>query len=106
AAAIPKLRLTFTIAFTVFLLAFIFLSLGAALVVGAFLALMFTAVTVLGLAIQMGVRRAAVLASRKRLLQLRLSYYRRQEIPTCVAADDDDDDCDDDDGEDDDGRRG
>ncbi len=103
AAAIPKLRVTFTIALLVFLLMFIFLSLGAALVVGGFLALMFTAITVVGLAFQMAVRRAAMLQSRLRLLKLRLSYYRIQQIPTCQPADEDDDDERDRDEGDDDG---
>jgi hypothetical protein len=106
AVVIPKLRFTFTIAGTVFLLIFIILGLGTGVVIAAFVALLFTAITVLGLAIQTGVRRAALLASRARLYALWLSYYRTQTIPTCLptVVDDGCDDGEDDDGEGDDGE--
>lgn len=81
---LPKLRVTFTIAFGVLILVFVILGVAAGLVIGAFLALMFTAITVVALAIQLGTRRAAVLQSRVRLYKLWLSYYRIQQIPTCI----------------------
>ena len=81
---LPKLRFTFTIAAGVVILIFIILGVGAGWVIAAFVALMFTAITVLGLAAQMGSRRGALLASRTRLYKLWLSYYRIQVIPTCI----------------------
>ena len=89
---LPKLRITFTLAFVIFLMAFIWLSVGAALVVGAFLALLFTAASVVGLAAQLGTRRSAVFQSRAALYTLWLSYYRVQQIPTCIRDVDVDDD--------------
>ncbi len=97
AAAIPKLRITFTLAAGIFLALFIILGVPQGLVVAAFIALLFAAITVIGLVIQLASRRSAMLASRKRLLALRLSYYRIQQIPTCQPVDEDDDDEEDDD---------
>lgn len=86
AAAIPKLRLTFTLAAGVFIALFILLGVPAGLVLAAFIALLFTAVTVLGLAVQLGMRRSALLRSRAALYALWLDYYRIQTIPTCQRS--------------------
>jgi hypothetical protein len=100
AVVIPKLKITFSIASVVFLAIFLLLGGAVGAVIGAFVALLFTAVTVVGLAVQLGMRRAAVLRSRARLYALWLSYYRLQTIPTCVRSvdqcheGDDDTECD------------
>ncbi len=93
-AVFPKLKFTLTIAIGAVLIVFIILGFWAGLAIAAFVSLMFIAITVVGLAIQMGVRKNAVLVSRIALLKLWLSYYRIQQIPTCVKNVDED--CDED----------
>jgi hypothetical protein len=85
-AVVPKLKFTLTVATGVVLIVFIILGFWAGLAIAAFLSLMFVALTVVGLAIQLGVRQNARLVSRIALLGYWLSYYRVQQVPTCLKA--------------------
>jgi hypothetical protein len=85
-AVFPKLKFTLTVAIGAVLIVFIIMGFWPGLALAALVSSMFVAITVAGLAIQFAVHRHALLTSRVALLGYWLSYYRVQQVPTCVKA--------------------
>ena len=84
AGVVPKLKITFSIAIGIFVWLFVMFGTFKGRVFAAFIALLITAIVVVGLCLQLYSLKRAMLQSRIALLKLLLSYYRTQQIPTCV----------------------
>jgi hypothetical protein len=80
------------------LVLFIIFSAALGFILTALITAALTALAVLSLAVNLAVQKAAVLQSRVRLYTLWLSYYRVQQIPTCMPAADEGEGNDDEDG--------